>query len=1007
MMKRITYIGILSIILTSLTCCEREELSGLDSDDIKISLNDVQKTKGPGQKAEVIKRMSFSDSLFLTVKKTVNPVQVQETKASNITTRSFTELYGTRGFNVYAEKHGNVSTTLFSNKIFRLDNMFWRPETMTPWPEYAADYYAWAPSEVAALSSSNKSFAYTVSPDNESQIDLLVAKAQTPENYTGSLPMTFQHALCEIRFTINERKTVGSFYSLKIKNLKMNGTYDFSTGKWSIPGDAQVGDVTLDLSSSPVAFDNSSSEGDAITSESQTFFVIPQIVAPGSSTVIELQFKGKYDSEPKTYCIDFEDGIEFESGKCLNFSIGHSSTDYHFTLEKSYQEPIYLTNDVENSNEILIPVTSLSYDLDEWSEEDLEEFLNNNNPSDYEDNGLVSANWNIKSYVMNGVTKDYSEDALKTDAGLDVKFVDPDDDEVGMSLSVIGLARDALENHLATNGTWTGSQGKWSPEDWSDKGVIDLSRMDVKKDTYAESVNAFRMTTANCYVIRHAGHYKFPLVYGNAMNKGAVDKESYDMSDKNLTWDDRFLEQFVNHLGQPVTSPFIEQSEDFTLASGEDACEILWQDQAEIVRIDGIAQESVEIVNADGSPATIPVSYIYITIPQDIICQNNALICVKDTDGKIVWSWHIWTTNNPALLDSEKEVTSTDYYDHYYFHPMNSIGWIDPSLTCPGRDDVEIVLEQETSGKELRILIKQPETTSTSGMVYYQWGRKDPIPNKGISALGEEELAQGSIESDNIDSSVIEVQESILNPTHFFYNESASSGSWHNFWEKGNYINLWGGLAYSYYFNYEGEYDQLKSNLYHKTIYDPSPIGYKVPAPPAFSAFINVEYEAESTIYHEFNKGCTFSNVPYSDGFEFNPDNNANIFFAASGFRSYSENGMVKERNSALGYWYCTVESMVPFTTYHYMYGYMDIMNPFAFFDENGLERTDDIKTAQQKKSFTERYLDYYEILFKAQYNLGNGVPVRPVLYERFDNEPHFEGNTVEPYENEYYTIEG
>lgn len=327
-MKRITYLGIVSMIsITTLICCDRSELSVLDSNDIKISLKDVQMTKAPGQKAEVIKRMSLSDSLYLSVKETDNPVkQSIDTKGTNITTNSFTELYAASGFSVYAEKHGDASTALFSNEIFKLDNMFWRPETMTPWPEYAADYYAWAPSEAASLSGSNKSFAYTVSSDNESQVDLLVASAQTPENYVGSLPMTFQHALCEIRFTINERKTVGSFCSLKIKNLKMNGTYDFSTGKWSIPGDAQVGDVTLDLSSSPVTFDNSSAEGDAITSESQTFFVIPQIVAPGSSTVIELQFKGKYDSEPQTYTLEFEDGIEFESGKCLNFSIGHSST---------------------------------------------------------------------------------------------------------------------------------------------------------------------------------------------------------------------------------------------------------------------------------------------------------------------------------------------------------------------------------------------------------------------------------------------------------------------------------------------------------------------------------------------------------------------------------------------------------------------------------------------------------------------------------------------------------
>ena len=66
----------------------------------------------------------------------------------------------------------------------------------------------------------------------------------------------------------------------------------------------------------------------------------------------------------------------------------------------------------------------------------------------------------------------------------------------------------------------------------------DLSMYDI----YGASL--LGRSTANCYVVRTAGAYRFPLVYGNALKGGNANVVAYD--------------GFTNHLGNAITSPFIE-----------------------------------------------------------------------------------------------------------------------------------------------------------------------------------------------------------------------------------------------------------------------------------------------------------------------------------------------------------------------------------------------------------------------------------------------------------------
>lgn len=163
--------------------------------------------------------------------------------------------------------------------------------------------------------------------------------------------------------------------------------------------------------------------------------------------------------------------------------------------------------------------------------------------------------------------------------------------------------------------------------------------------------------------------------------------------------------------------------------------------------------------------------YIKFQITKENIEQGNAVIAVKDESGAIMWSWHIWVTN--------KNVYETYTYGDYKFMP---------------------------------IALGQRETDQGTTCTFYQWGRKDPFP--GATA--------DSQPTDNIPSQT-SYSSSILNPGKFIVGTSGSSYL-HN-WFSGNFKDLW---------NVGNTSIANNTATSKKTIYDPSPVGFKVPPPAAF-----------------------------------------------------------------------------------------------------------------------------------------------------------------------------
>ena len=888
-----------SIILNTLFCillvslavgCSRVEIpdQGINHDRVSFIVESVSSSSGIETRSTNLTEEPLVDSLYLLLTEEDWPVQADVvTKGTVITTDSFQTTYSADGFGVYAEKSGDASTVLFNNAVFTYNNSssLWLPSTNVYWPDYKTDFYAWAPKGAASLSSSSKSFSYTVPAANADQKDLLVAKTSVEASNESAVSLVFTHALAAVRFAVGTTMTEGKITSLKISGLNTSGTYNMAAGTWGSLSTKK--DLTL---TTEVDMTADTPAGTAITGESETFFVIPQVCSDGASVQIV------FDGETKT--IPLPAAYEFKAGKIYTLKVSADPHTYEYSfdlLNEADSKKTYL-----NTTEAINDVIKLSSfrTVDAADKEDV--------------------TWVIKSVkVGSGSSVDVNDVSFEGLGGLDATI-----DGTELKIAVSERTNGKL---YRTNEYWTNKNGQsgdntgdgWSPKSWADKGAIDLSKLDFEKD----QINAHSMTTANCYVIRHAGTYKIPLVYGNGVVGGTTNTESYKPTMASGGLDKKyFLSTFKNHQDKDISDPFIENNS--TGTSGQyitaNSAAVIWQDMAEVVK-------DVKIISGEGTGGTggsytkDNVRYLQFTIKQEDICQNNAVIAIKDSDGNVIWSWHIWTTNNPAILSGPIPVDS--YYKEGYkydFFPVYNIGWID-NLRYDAREQVKIVLSQNKSDKTVEITVNQPEIAAQSCGTWFQYGRKDPMLRTESPAVGTFSVAGGPTT----------LQNGILNPAVFYPQESDSKCNWCST----DYLNLWTGK----YNNYGTPMDQDNDKLI-KTIYDPSPVGYKVPASYAFSVFTSIGDEVVLTddptkigtkpYYYSFAEGFPKFNIKESSAEEYAlgwsfytckaekvASSTPTIYFAASSYRSrkdgttafWNENGLywaADSKSTKAGYYF-------------------------------------------------------------------------------------------------------
>lgn len=307
-------------------------------------------------------------------------------------------------------------------------------------------------------------------------------------------------------------------------------------------------------------------------------------------------------------------------------------------------------------------------------------------------------------------------------------------------------------------------------------------------------------TTANCYVVNAPGTYMLPLVYGNAIVDGQPNRGAYDKDTK-----------FVDYNGNHINSPYLPTPDDATL---------VWSD--------GFYMFKDVRLSADKK-------YLIFTIDPDYIQQANAVVAVRDARDNIMWSWHIWVTEH----DINKTATISAYQNistKYYLMKWN-LGWVDGKMVFYNPRELDFVFTQDKTGTQKPMKLTQAGAKldyRDIGSTYYQWGRKDPIVAlKNRNELGVEDYRPMETPIDDyqykVVSGLVDMKDAIRHP-NIYYTERKPPVSGDPIWlESTSFTNkLWDADGYS----------ALTDLSSIKTVYDPSPRGFKVPFPYVFAGFV-------------------------------------------------------------------------------------------------------------------------------------------------------------------------
>jgi len=211
------------------------------------------------------------------------------------------------------------------------------------------------------------------------------------------------------------------------------------------------------------------------------------------------------------------------------------------------------------------------------------------------------------------------------------------------------------------------------------------------------------------------------------------------------------------------------------------SAKLLWQDTDELV-------EQVALVNGR----------VQVKMGRS---RGNALIAVYDKadpnaeDAKVLWSWHLWCTPVPKIIEFTVPKTGNEY---------------------------------KMMDRNLGATTTTPAWWTTEG-VHYQWGRKDPFPglfNVNERAISYNVRSVGSSQKISTNDKPITLVQAINNPDIFIH-RTWDQDTWCTRTLNSEMRYVWG--------NPEGEYGNFPSSTV-KTIYDPCPVGYKI-AP--FDAFFS------------------------------------------------------------------------------------------------------------------------------------------------------------------------
>ena len=342
-------------------------------------------------------------------------------------------------------------------------------------------------------------------------------------------------------------------------------------------------------------------------------------------------------------------------------------------------------------------------------------------------------------------------------------------------------------DYLADKVTWRNNQLKNAPAKGTAAAPYDLSLHDIKGNTTARN-------TANSYIISAPGYYTLPLVYGNAIKNGVENTNAY--ISQSTSTSDQLMRNFHDAFAQAINNPWI------VARYRPVGVYVVWADETNLV--------SNPAVSADGYSLTFQVT-------QAQMRQGNVVLAVTDAWNNTLWSYHLWFAPDDVL---DKIPVAGGDYTRYF--TKETLGWkytAWSATTYETTRSVGVAVMQTTGPKKSAVIwiSQDPATTYIRGYAtLYQFGRKDAFPS--INPM------EGSI---NSSGRPVDIWKHIRFPRSFFL-QSDNNGI--EDWEPANRKN-----------NYWSANDPAQDGPYSptvvKTVYDPTPVGCKVPPVGSFQCF--------------------------------------------------------------------------------------------------------------------------------------------------------------------------
>ena len=394
-------------------------------------------------------------------------------------------------------------------------------------------------------------------------------------------------------------------------------------------------------------------------------------------------------------------------------------------------------------------------------------------------------------------------------------------------------------------------------------------------------------STANSYVISAPGHYRIPLVYGNAIENGATNANAY--TSHAAAGNSNVLYNFKDHNNQNITDPWIEKTNGGA-NYGVDGAEVVWADAADLVHL------SSTPISHDASGN----AFLDFEVTAADIQSGNAVVAVKK-GGTTVWSWHLWFAPKDAL----DKIPVTNYQGKVYNFTKETLGWKPTQWSGSTYDKartvkVKVVQTIKNGGvaQETVINITQnPGNVKKGATTLYQFGRKDAFP--GVDAS---DLAANSHFTQNAGDNM-SIMNGIQHPDNFYIWGS----SWYSTPPTGySYYNLWSAENMTTGFN---------DNSVVKTVYDPCPVGFKMPASNAFTGFTANGQNGGTMNVDGTSDWQTYQNN-FGHNFWTNSSKTATINFPASGYRNDSAGSLYGVGN--YGYYWSAVPDGTGYGCYLY-----------------------------------------------------------------------------------------